>query len=270
MRRRQPPNGEAQSSVEKALRILTCFSPEEPELGVSEIARRLGIGVSTAHRLLSFMIGEDFVRQNPATAKYSLGYRVVHLASTVLAGANFRTACQPHMRTLRDETSETVRAYILAGRECICVEEVVGVHEIRASGAFGQAAPLYVGAGGKMLLSQLPAGDVDQIVSDGRTQGWLTHASEGRLREELKAIQRRGYAQTLGDTEDLAASIAAPVRNFTGAAIGSLVITGPVGRWTEKKIGEFVPNLIKAATAISSELGYSAGRTPRPKPTEVK
>src|SRR5919205_906182 len=69
------------TSVEKALDILLCFSPEEPELGVSEIARRLSIGVSTAHRLLNLMMRKDFVRQNPSTSRYSLGFRVVHLVS---------------------------------------------------------------------------------------------------------------------------------------------------------------------------------------------
>jgi IclR family KDG regulon transcriptional repressor len=248
---------EALSSVEKALRILTCFSPEEPELGVSEIARKLGIGVSTAHRLLNLMMGEDFIRQNPSTSKYNLGYRVVHLGATVLAGANFRTACLPHMRTLRDATGETVRAYILAGRERICVEEVPGLHEIRASGAFGRAAPLYVGAAGKVITAQLPNADVDQILTDGRTQGWLTATSEKRLRRELTGIREHGIARGRDETEELAASIAAPVRNFTGATIGSLVVTGPVGRWTDEKMKRFEPVLVRAAAGISEELGYA-------------
>src|SRR6476646_6279464 len=53
------------SSVDNALRILRSFSYSEPTLGVSELARRLGLGKSTVHRLLQALVRQGFVTRTP-------------------------------------------------------------------------------------------------------------------------------------------------------------------------------------------------------------
>lgn len=68
------------SSVRNAARLLKEFSLREPELGVTELSSRLGIGKSTVHRLLATLLNEDFVEQDPITGRYRPAWRSTTLA----------------------------------------------------------------------------------------------------------------------------------------------------------------------------------------------
>src|SRR5690606_6044079 len=70
--RTTPTEGYSVDSVTNALRILVMLR-EEPELGVVDVARGLGVARSTAHRLLTTLARENFVRQESAYGKYRLG-----------------------------------------------------------------------------------------------------------------------------------------------------------------------------------------------------
>src|SRR3954466_11615410 len=74
---RTPVEGGLQS-VQTALAVLHCFSSDE-ELGISEIARRVGVAKSTAHRLLTTLCAKGMAEQNPETGRYRLGMRLVAL-----------------------------------------------------------------------------------------------------------------------------------------------------------------------------------------------
>ncbi len=245
------------SSVEKALDILLCFSPEQQELGVSQIARRLGIGVSTAHRLLNLMMRKDFVRQNPSTAKYSLGYRVVHLASTAVARSSVRVASLDHMLTLRDATGESVRLHLLSGREGVCIEEVETTNHPGAPASLGRAEPLFLSAAGQVMLSHLPDYDVRQILQEARRLGLMDEVRAAALGSEVDHIRARGYAVQEGAGEGAINSLAVPLRNFTGAAVGALTIDGPAERWTSQRLHSFIPTACQHAVMISRTLGFS-------------
>ena len=61
------------SSVGNAARLLKAFLSREKEIGVSELARRLDLGKSTVHRLLTTLVQEGLVERNSDTGAYRLG-----------------------------------------------------------------------------------------------------------------------------------------------------------------------------------------------------
>ncbi|MGH6677768.1 MAG: helix-turn-helix domain-containing protein, partial [Bradyrhizobium sp.] len=61
------------SSVASALRLLKTFSGEEAEIGISSLAKRLGVAKSTVHRLATTLVSEGFLEQNPDNGRYHLG-----------------------------------------------------------------------------------------------------------------------------------------------------------------------------------------------------
>ena len=70
-------------SLDRALEILRLLG-SEPEMRVTDLARRLEVHKSTVFRLLSTLQEHGLVEQNPATEKYRLGYGLVRLASSVV------------------------------------------------------------------------------------------------------------------------------------------------------------------------------------------
>ena len=62
-------------SVNNALAVLESFSVERPEIGVTELSQALGLGKSTVHRLLTSLASRGYVRKNPDTERYCLGFK---------------------------------------------------------------------------------------------------------------------------------------------------------------------------------------------------
>ena len=62
--------------MRNAARLLKEFSQSDRELGVSELARRLGLATCTVHRLLATLAAERLLERAPA------GYRLGLAAST--------------------------------------------------------------------------------------------------------------------------------------------------------------------------------------------
>ena len=69
--RSSPPAG--LSCVGAALRLLKAFSAEDPELGITELAKRLGLAKSTVHRLTSTLVVGGFLERNLPNDRYRLG-----------------------------------------------------------------------------------------------------------------------------------------------------------------------------------------------------
>jgi predicted transcriptional regulator len=93
-------------SVRNAARLLKEFSRDHRELGVTELARRLGIGKSTAHRLLATLAEERLVDQNPQTGAYRLGLAVYELGNAVSIHADLHEACAEVVDALRNATKD--------------------------------------------------------------------------------------------------------------------------------------------------------------------
>ena len=64
------------TSVEKAFKILNCFTPSVQELGVTEIAHKMSTNKSAVYRMLATMVALDVIQQNPENDKYRLGLKI--------------------------------------------------------------------------------------------------------------------------------------------------------------------------------------------------
>jgi IclR family transcriptional regulator, KDG regulon repressor len=79
------PAGDTQvlASVSNAARVLKEFGKDQPDLGVSDLARRLGLGKSTTHRLLHTLTVERLLDQDPESGRYRLSSTVHELGARV-------------------------------------------------------------------------------------------------------------------------------------------------------------------------------------------
>ena len=93
-----------------------------PELGVSELARRLGLATSTVHRVLATLAAEKLVERTPAG--YRLGLAVFDLGASVAPRGDLHEAALPVMATLRASTGETVQLAVLDGLESVYVDRL--------------------------------------------------------------------------------------------------------------------------------------------------
>jgi DNA-binding IclR family transcriptional regulator len=258
--RSHPARQARPSSVEKAIDVLFCFDAQQPQLRLADISQRLGLHKSTAHRLLSLLKKKGLVVTEPGSQLYSLGPTLVDLAWVVLRQQDLRTVCHPHMEDLRRATHETVSLHIRMGDRRVCVEELESDQEVRFAETLGLAAPVHVGAPGKVLLAFLPEAERERLLPTlsltSITPETITDA--GVLRAELAATRTRGYAVSLGERSPWAGAVAAPIFDRRGWPIAALSVAGPVQRLTAIGLKELGVQIMERAAKISATLGYRA------------
>jgi DNA-binding IclR family transcriptional regulator len=188
-------------AVENALRLLQLYREREL-LGVSETARLLEVGRSTAHRLLTTLRAHGFVVQDGSRA-YRVGPALRELGAAIADSGAMRSRCRPYMQALCDELGETVNLVALRGTDALFVDSVETRRPLRVAGREGVVLPAYAVSAGKALLAGLPDGVVRALYADEALAPLTEHTLRTRtaLEAQLEIVRRRGYAVNVGESE---------------------------------------------------------------------
>jgi IclR family pca regulon transcriptional regulator len=253
-------------SLERGLGILAAFSPNQPLLGVSELARSVGLSRSTTHRYMATLTRLGYLQQDRATSRYRLGPRVLDLGFSAINSMELRAISAPYLQQLSDEVGFTVNMAILEGSDILYVERCrssrAGQREIDLNLHVGSRLPAYCTSMGKVLLAFLDPAERDAALGDVRhARGGPNALTERRaLEAELDRVRKRGLAL---NNEELAyglRSIAVPVRSSTGdvaAAINLAVHSSMVSM--EDLVARLGGSLKETAAQISAQVGYRPG-----------
>jgi IclR family pca regulon transcriptional regulator len=255
--------GNSSQSLERGLAILAEFRPGTPELGISDLARALGLSRSTSHRYAATLARLGYLEQNPGTRKYRLGPRVLDLGFSAINSMELRQISAPHLQQLSDETGRTVNMAILDGSDIVYIERCrtsgPGQREIDLALHVGSRLPAYCTSLGKVLLAYLPPEEQTELI-DGMQlvdRGPNTITTKSALFSELKRVRQRGVAV---NNEELAyglRSMAVPVWGQEGRVVAAINLA--VHRSTAS-IGDLVdrlsPTMTRTAAEISARLGY--------------
>jgi DNA-binding IclR family transcriptional regulator len=244
-------------SFRKVIRVLECFSLQEPRLSLSEIARRAELPLSTAHRILATLREARIVEQEGDRELYRLGLKLLELGSMVLANMELHREALPFIEELARESGETVHLGVFDGSEVVSVEKMDSPQGLASQITVGKSAPAYCTAVGKALLAFQPEAVLDRICKlglTGYTPRTITHSA--RLRKELERIRIAGYAVDDEEHHPGVRCVAAPVRDYSGNVIGSLSISGPALRISKEAIPSLAQRLREITGKLSARLGY--------------
>lgn len=245
------------SSVATSVRLLKAFSEEQVEIGISDLAKRLGVAKSTVHRLAVTLVADGMLEQNPETEKYRLGIALFRLGSLVRRRMTMSNEARPLLRDLREKVNETVHLAVLDGSEIMYVFNLESTHALRMRSDVGVRKPAYCTAEGQAILAFQPIDVVERIVRDGlaaRTSQTVTDPQA--LKKLLDGVRVRGCAIEDEESELGMRCIAAPLRNDAGEVVAAIGLAGPVSRLSKKALAGFIPLVVETAAAISARLGY--------------
>ena len=253
-------------SIRSSLDVLNCFRSETPQIGVTEVSRKLRLSKSTVSRILSTLQQGNLVVQAPTDQKYRLGPKVVELANIFLSTVDWRTVATPHLKELRDKTNETVMVFVIDGDQRICLEKFESPHELRPFLNIGGRYPLHAGSAGKLLLAYLSEEDRRKILLRAGlprlTKNTTTKLKD--LEKDLDKIRKQGYAVSHQERVPFLSSVSTPMRDFRGIVIASVCIDGPSARFTPEKVEAFIELAVETGHRISREMGFNEGRATRP------
>lgn len=245
------------SSVANAVRLIKAFSDADYEIGISSLAKQLGLAKSTVHRLATTLIDAGVLEQNAETDRYRLGLVVFELGSLVRRKMDFYNEAKPYLMTLRDKTAETVHLAILDHSRILYIHCLESPQAIRMSSGVGVRKPVHCTGAGKALLAFQAPEVVEQAVVLGLEAFTpKTITDPAALRRDLATVRARGCAIDDEESEIGLRCIAAPVRDNYGNVIAAASVSGPAQRLTKKTLLSFTPAVVGAADAISRRLGY--------------
>jgi IclR family transcriptional regulator, KDG regulon repressor len=246
------------TTLQRAVALLDCFSHDQPELGVREIARKVGLSSSTTGRLLVQLKELGLLSQNPNTHAYSLGGRVLAWAGVYTSTMDVRNQALPFMHELHSTTQETISLYIMEDNERVCVERIESPQNVRIIARIGRRLPLYAGSAGKVFLAYLPPERRQEILDSTDFEPFTpnTLVDRAALEEEIEKILRLGYGVSCGEWVSDASGVAAPIFDQRKEIIAVLTISGPTQRFNQEKIDQYVEEVTRFAGQISAEFGY--------------
>ncbi|WP_443046748.1 IclR family transcriptional regulator [Streptomyces sp. DSM 40750] len=247
------PPGTTRSAPDRLLAVLAAFDHDHPALSLTDISRRAGLTLTTAHRLVGALTEWGALERDPSGV-YHVGLRLWEIAALAPRGLALRQIALPYLEDLYEATHENVQLAVRDGDEVVYIEwlsgrSAVGVH-IRVGGRW----PLHATGVGLALLAY-----GDPSSQEAYCQGPLasftpyTITDGPRLRRVLAEVRRTGVAVSSRQVTEDALSVAAPVRGPGGAVVAAVSVVVP-------QVGAQVPVLTPAvrvaARGISRALGW--------------
>ncbi|GIF12673.1 IclR family transcriptional regulator [Actinoplanes teichomyceticus] len=214
----------AKSVTSRALALLGAFDAEHRGLRLSDLARRSGTPLATAHRLVAELTRWGALAREP-NGEYVIGRRIWQLGLLAPVQSELRTAAAPFLHDLYAATLATVHLAVRDDLEVLYIDRLSGHDSVPVISKVGSRLPLHPTGVGKVLLAYAP--------EDVRTRalGRLTRVTAytvtqpARLLEQLRRVRAEGYATTGEEMSLGACSVAVPVRNGDDvvAALGMVV-----------------------------------------------
>ncbi|MGO4250273.1 IclR family transcriptional regulator [Paenarthrobacter sp. RAF54_2] len=242
-------------SVLTAMRVLERLT--EPGLvGVSELARDLGLPKSSVQRMLrTLQEGGWAAEVHGEVTRWTLTPKMFQLGQRHQAGNDLRTIALPVMEQLREETRETIHLATVKGDSVFVLETLDSPQAVRAHVSPGMSIPLLASAHGQALLSTRPEKEIQGVLLRGLTAYTpFTITDVDTLGSAIHQARVRGYAVNDQQWQEGVHGIAAPIV-VAGVGVAGIGISTPIHRMSAELQDKFGGMLVKAAMAIAHRLG---------------
>lgn len=245
--------------VLNALAIVEKIAAHQP-IGVSELARHVGLPKSTTHRyLMALRDGGWIDLQSADPPRWQMSAQSHAILRPSATELTLREVAIPVMQRLRDESGETVFLSALEGTDSVLIERVDGTQPVRTFNPLGVRMQLNGPSTGKALLAALDPAYAEQIIAHHTkiyTEKTITSAAV--LRTELEEIRQRGFAVNNGEWRPEVAGIGSVVVSPRGMPIAAVSISMPSFRFDPAEIPRLGELVKQGAREISDALaaGY--------------
>ncbi|MCU1481012.1 MAG: IclR family transcriptional regulator [Subtercola sp.] len=248
----------ADGTLARTMRVLSCFSDDEPALLAAEIGARTGLPVSTLHRLLARLVTLGLLARAPGR-RFTIGSRMFELGELSPLSLRLRETALPHLTKLYEATGENVHLAVLdatSPRDAVAlyVARVTGPTSIATLGRMGGRNPLHTTGVGKALLATRD----DEWLSvylEHPLERETVHSidSSAELLADIDKTRQRGFAVTREEMTLGNVSVATALPTIEGLPPTALGVVVHVERADERRLA---PLVIQAARALARDLQH--------------
>ncbi|MEW2613579.1 IclR family transcriptional regulator [Streptomyces sp. NPDC047880] len=241
------------TAPDRLLSVLAAFDHEHPALCLTDISRRAGLSLTTAHRLVGALT-EWGALERDESGVYHVGLRLWELAALAPRGLALRQIALPYLEDLYEATHENVQLAVRDGRDVVYIEWLSGRSAVGVHIRVGARWPLHAtGVGLALLAHGDPVFRKEYCAGELASFTPYTITEPERLRRVLAEVRRSGMAVSDRQVTEDALSVAAPVRGADGGVIAAVSIVVP---HADAQVPVLGPAVRVAARGISRALGW--------------
>ena len=236
----EDPSPDFVEALARGLAIMTAFSPTATALSVSDAAARVSLPRPTARRLLMTLEKLGYVRSS--NGLYTLTTKVLELGTAYVATLGIWELARPHLEALVARTGESSSMSQLDGSDIVYVARVPVPKIIALSVHIGTRFPAVATSMGHVLLADLPRHELSAALKTPSQSGIIPRITPSRrdLDRELAQVRDRGWALSDERLSLGIRSIAAPVRDASGATVAAVKAATDAGAAAASQVGQIV------------------------------
>jgi len=241
-------------ALARGLDVLTCFDADHPAMTLSEVAVAAGLARPTARRLLLTLAELGYVRVSDNT--FALTPKVFNLGIAYTSSLGLWAIARPHLEALVARTGESSSMAQLDGSDIVYVARVSVPKIIALRVDIGTRFPAARTSQGKVLLAALGEVAATTALAEPSRSGLppVPERPIAELRRELTRVRAQGWALADEELAPGVRSVAAPVRDGTGAVRAAMNVTVHAAETsTEHLLGVYLPLLLEAAARVSGD-----------------
>ncbi len=244
-------------ALDNAISLLMLVA-DNPDLGLSDLSRKLGAGKARVYRQLKTLEERGLVVCSEPNRTYRLGLATLMLGAKASDQIDLVATAKSFLAQLGEELRETTQFRMLDGDESVCVASWEPVRDVRVQGLIGYRRPLHA-ASGKVFLAYLPEREQNRILSrtpERFTSNTLVDIQD--LKAALAQIRRDGFGVSRGEVNTDHVSVTAPVFQRGGTIAGIINVAAPSDRMGDEKL----QLTLRRLKAVSRDLTAAIGGTP--------
>lgn len=243
-------------ALDTAISLLMLIA-DEPDLGLSELGRRLKAGKARVYRQLKTLEERGLVVCSEPQRTYRLGLSALMLGAKASRQIDLVAVARPFLARLGEEFQETIQLRILDGDETVCVASWEPARDLRVHGLIGRRRPLHAGSS-KVFLAYLPEREQSRIFSREMprfTENTIVDVA--RLKVALGQIVRDGFGVSRGEVNSDLISVTAPIFKLGGIIGGAINLAAPASRVDDQKLQRTINQLKAVSREVTAAIGGS-------------
>lgn len=228
-----------------------------------DLARSLGVPVSSMHRLLQKLVALRYVECDPDTARYAVGPALCELGNRLAEVGGYSKPLQSLMTALRDQTGGTITVWVPSGAHVRMAALLIGKIRGHSSFAPGEIQEPF-STPGLAIATHYSAGQLRLLIAQARRR----HVPLGRrflraneIKKAVEQVARRGYAVGYNIKQDGWGILSWPLVITTSPLrFGALALGSPVQNLRRSQT-ELVPVAERLLAIYIKELSQSTADT---------
>ncbi|WP_051441046.1 DNA-binding IclR family transcriptional regulator (plasmid) [Ensifer sp. WSM1721] len=219
---------------------------------VHEMAKALGLTLTTTHRIASALERHLLFEKDPYTRRYRLGQSLYMLGAKAADGMGLLRCCRPAILRLAAQTENTVSLMARSGLNIVCIDRQQISYVINSlADHIGGQVPLGVGSASRAILAFMPPEEANGIIAaNAHRYSTFNGLSADDIHHQLPAIRERGYVLDQDHPFDGISSLAMPIRPQRRNIMGALVINATSARMPQERIPQLLKSIKREVQTI--------------------